>query len=567
MASAAELFAHEARPQTGDTRKLTGAIYTPRPLAEWVAEVLAEWSYQGCRSVADFGCGEGALLEAATAFFPQARCIGVDADALAVARAKRSLPKSARLITEDVLLPTGAGGSSIASYWRERLGTAPQAVIMNPPWGAAHSMSKARANTAGFSLARGQFDTYDLFCELALQVVAPGAAYAFILPDSIFLPEHQPLREMLLRRTTLRLIARLGEGIFPNVYCGCAVIVGTAEPAPATHMVECLRLAKRDRELLDSASDYSERRSELVHRVPQARFRSDPAYRFDIDVMEQDGPVRKISSFGSAWTDPLLSRRGAEISKSGKVLVCGHCSSARPLPKTAQAHCLACQLPLSNALPLKIVTETPVGGGKLRPFIAGEDVRRFEVQASRWIRTDVKGIDYKAEPSAGSPRLLVRKTGIGLNAAIDVSGAYTNQVVFEYSLAPGNTFPFSYLHYVLGVLCSRTMFAYHLKRSGEMEWRSHPYVTQKTLAALPIPLPKRGSRMSRQAAAIAGAVAEHLRTRENDIAIEALVAGLYGLDRSDMRWVLDVLDEAADLDAMRRLRLPSATTLEPLRVE
>ncbi|MEA2999388.1 MAG: adenine-specific DNA-methyltransferase [Sphingomonadales bacterium] len=160
----------------------------------------------------------------------------------------------------------------------------------------------------------------------------------------------------------------------------------------------------------------------------------------------------------------------------------------------------------------------------------------------------------------------MRKTGIGLNAAIDVTGAYTNQVVFEYALRASAAYSFSYLHYVLGVLSSRILFAFHLKRGGELEWRSHPYVTQKTLAALPIPLPRPGSQGERQAAAIAAVVAEHLATGDKEIEIEALVGGLYGLDGGDIEWVLDVLDGAADLDAMRRLRLASRTAIQPLTV-
>ena len=100
----------------------------------------------------------------------------------------------------------------------------------------------------------------------------------------------------------------------------------------------------------------------------------------------------------------------------------------------------------------------------------------------------------------------------------------------------------------------------------EREWRSHPYVTQKTLADLPIPQPRPQTQQWRQAAAIANAVGRRLRSESNEIEIEALVGGLYGLSTSEMRWALDVIDEAADLEAMRSLRLPQTLEIVPITV-
>ena len=101
------------------------------------------------------------------------------------------------------------------------------------------------------------------------------------------------------------------------------------------------------------------------------------------------------------------------------------------------------------------------------------------------------------------------------------------------------------------------MFAYHLRKSGENEWRSHPYVTPKTLKELPIPAPKAGSQTWRQAEAIANCVKEHLRSggksEKLDLKIEGLVAGLYRLDRSDIVWVKKVICDAQSLEPMRTL--------------
>lgn len=545
--------------------KERGAVFTPAYLARWVAGLLQDACGSRSETIVDFGCGSGNLLAAAASQFPSSKLVGIEVHKPSAAVAGELLGEAAVILVDDVLSPAKSAGGPLAEYWAKRLGTQPDGVIMNPPWGADHSLNRGQILTSGLSLAWGQFDTYDLFCELALQVIRPGGGYAFIIPDSIFLPEHERLRKLLVEQTTITMIGRLGEGIFDAVYRGCVVVAGYKMTAGASHEVECLRIAKRHRRCLQQGSTLEEIRSQASHCVPQSRFRQDSKCRFDIDVTSKDQVVDRVLDAGGSWTSPLKSRRGVELSKSGKVLICAACGAARPLPKDSDPECSYCGAALAGGAQT-IIAQQPGTVGTWQSFVVGEDVRRYAATYRRWIRTDVPGISYKRPNEEGTPRILVRKTGIGLNATIEASNAFTNQVVFEYTLGADASFDFSYLHYVLGVLCSRTLFAVHLKRGGELEWRSHPYVTQKTLAELPIPLPKSGTAEWKQAAAIAQAVEDHLQGQDCDHLIEQLVAGLYGLTPQDMLWVANVLFEAADLDAIKNLRLDRSVSLEPIFV-
>lgn len=547
-----------------DIRRSRGSFYTPKALAEWCAHLLAEMGAAG--SVIDFGCGDGALLSAVQSELPRARFTGIELDPLEASRARASIGANGTVWVCDVLNPPDCGPLNLAGYWRARLGSAPVSVIMNPPWGASHGLDTDAAIRKGLKFAVGQYDTYDLFCELVVQLLRPDERFVFILPDSIFLPEHQRLRQLLLNHTELALIARLGEGIFPGVYRGCVVLAGVRRAPCPNHRVECLRVTKGERARLSAKDDFERCRKQLSHFVLQQRFALDSSGRFDIDVREQDEAVAKMLAAGGGWTEPLWSSRGVEISKSGKVLVCEECGVARPLPKQDRPACLSCGALLHEGSLLRVIAKSRPDSGNWVPFIAGEDVRRYNARASRWIRTKVAGLNYKKGVLTSEPRLLVRKTGIGLNASTSTAKAYSNQVVFEYSMRQPNQFDFNYLHYVLGVMCSRVLFAFHLRRTGELEWRSHPYVTQKTLADLPILLPQRNTQKWRQAAAIARAVGHRVQSGRDEIQIEGLVGGLYGLSTSDMRWSLDVIDGAADLQAMRDLRLPRTIEIAPLTV-
>jgi adenine-specific DNA-methyltransferase len=564
MASNAISLPREAGLNVGRQMRARGAVYTPTALANWVAQLVLEEG--GAKSVLDLGCGEGALLVAAAATVPDARLFGIEINAPAANSARKALGRRAKLLVGDVLAPSRSGIEPLADHWRTALGGAPDAIIMNPPWGAERTPHPNELAKRGLKLGGGQSDSYDLFCELALQIVSPGGRYGFILPDSLFLPEHVRLRELLLRDSEIALIARLGEGMFPGVFRGCVVVIGTRKKPGINHRIECLRITENDRADIFAANDFERCRHRLSHHVLQSRFASDSTLRFDIDVRESDEAIAKMLRAGGGWTNPLAGSRGAEISKSGRVLECAICDTARPLPKVEAPQCQNCGSKLDLKQTRKIISEKRESAGQWRSFIAGEDVSRYHTTSKRWIRTDVKGINYKHLPLSGQPRLLVRKTGVGLKAALEHTGACTNQVVFDYVLRSDTEFNFSYIHYVLGVLCSRILFAFHLKRGGELEWRSHPYVTQKTLAELPIPVPAKRSKQWRQAAAISAAVERHLVQGDCDLEIEALVAGLYQLTAADVRWALDVLDEAADLEPMRTLRLPKSLEIMPVIV-
>src|SRR3954452_23120038 len=101
----ATAFVQEALPEwTGaESARERGAVFTPHYLANWVASVLRETSEQDAPVIADFGCGCGNLLVAATAHFACSELVGVDIDEGSVALTRKLLGASATVIAEDFL--------------------------------------------------------------------------------------------------------------------------------------------------------------------------------------------------------------------------------------------------------------------------------------------------------------------------------------------------------------------------------------------------------------------------------------------------------------------------------
>ena len=535
-----------------------GAVYTPPHLADWVAGRVLETLTDRPATIADFACGQGALLAALRRKARGLRLVGVDVCADDLAVAARAVPR-ARLIAADALAPDPSRTSSPAAIPEAFGMPRVDGVVLNPPWGIDLPHSAAELRAMGYRLAHGQFDSASLFVELAVESLRPGGVAGLILPDSIFFPAHSALREMLVERTELLLLARLGEGFFPGVFRGTAVVV-LRKAAPRTdHEVECMQVAAADRRaVLAGDATLAELAEREGHAVPQARFASSNA-DFDIAVRQRHVSfVERMRAGSGAWTRWFASGRGVELSKHGEVLTCPACGQSRPKPRKAGAlTCLGCGL---SSEPEDLRAETivrPLAGSE-KPWgtlVGGDDVGRYRVTPSREILTGVAGINYKAGHELAGPRILVRKTGIGLRAALIDQEAYTTQVVYDYR--PLADAPPFMAHYVLGVLCSRTMLAFHLLVSGESEWRSHPYVTQRVINALPIPDPAPGGREWERAQAIAER-AEKLMGGQGDtdldLELEGLVAGLYALTRRDVAAAARVLRDGQDLDGIRELR-------------
>ena len=562
-------------PSSHYKTKNLGAVYTPRFLAEWVATQLVEALPANSHAfIIDPAIGDGQLLNAiAEVAGDSVDLFGIDIDQAAVEEARRRLPSSARVVKADALKLAPA--EDAASPWRALVNDKPLVgVIANPPWGADLDHSQLELASLGYTLASGQFDTYDLFVELCITFAPEGSVLAFILPDSLFNPEHKPLRHLILRSTEILSISRLGEGFFPGIYRGTVVIVLRVGVPKATHQIKCLRLNKEwRRRILSGISNLAEAQSECCHLVSQSRFSTDREGRFDIDVQQSEEPtLTTIANASPNWARWVQSGRGIELSKTGRVVICSNCKYAHPIPidSDRMMTCGSCgkRFRPSDAEHATIIRPLQHDEQGWSPLIVGEDVDRYRCLPSRQIKTDVAGINYKTRETFQQRKLLIRKTGIGIKAAIDESSAYTVQVVFHYFIPPHTTAPPFLLNYLQGILSSRVLLAYYLKRIGEIEWRSHPYITQKTIAMLPIPDISEGTWSWRQAQAIAEEV-QCRRMRDSnscaeDIMIDCLVAGLYGLNAEQCNWVVDVLEEAESLEPIRTMRLPKGNSLQPL---
>src|SRR6266516_835879 len=289
-------------------------------------------------------------------------------------------------------------------------------VVGNPPWGA-DIQNLAPFLEKEFDLAKGQYDSFEIFIELSKRILSEDGTWAFVIPDSIFLPEHVRLRRFLATETTIDRIVKLGEGFFEGVFRASVILVFRKRQPPPDHAVRVFTLMKEDRSKILSAEkdiNLESIEAEKGFFVPQKRFQIDKAIGKDI-----------------------------------------------------------------------IVTDSPREGGSSRPFVRGDGVNRYYLDSPKYIDITKDGINYKDEQLYRGPKLLIRKTGVGIYATIDNSDAYVPQVVFIFKPVRDSNKAMR-LEYILGLLNSRLMLYYYYKKFGEVEWKSFPYMTPRTIRQLPL---------------------------------------------------------------------------------
>ena len=527
-----------------------GAVYTPIALADWTAvQLLREIRDKPVLRVLDPACGDGGLLAGVVRNYGRSiEVIGRDIDPAAVA-----------LVAELVNVPADlATGDSLLSNTLQNIEQQPDAVIMNPPWNGLDAAWRHKLRDAGYELAQGQFDLYEIFVERVVKLF-PGIPMAFILPDSVLLPEHSRFRRFLLKNKQPSFIARLGEGLFPGVSRGTVVMVLRGRHS-ARGSVECFRLRAADRKaFLGGLVSLEDLRESQSHEVPLRQFVDNPNAEFTLEVRSGESAVDRMMRAGTLdWGRVFSIGRGVEIGKDGRRLCCPECGFYHPVPRRRSIGTTPCSkcgaVFQSNAEVHQVVW--PLASediGECELLIVGEDVDRYRCEPSRKLQLGLPGIQYKDIGLALQPKLLVRKTGVGIRAAVDRSGSLTTQTVFHF-IAKAAVSPLL-LDYVVAVLNSRAMLAFHLRWSGDLEWRSHPYVTPTVIKSLPIPspfLPEGGmSDISMEISALAqrrfcGEIVESQ--------IEELVADLFELSVPERRWVTDVISSAQSLRGIIELK-------------
>ncbi len=546
-------------------KRQTGSFYSPSVLAHYLAsKIQSVVNSNTGRLILDPAVGDGELLLALKSIrnCPNDTFVGIDIDKDAITASIKRLPKTSFLINTNALSPYGKnreGWDKIKALTGQEYF---DIIISNPPWGAF--IDGSRIELSQFNSAQGQYDIFDLFVETSIDLLREGGVYGFILPDALFRKEHHIIREKLLKETNINYVIRVGEFFFEGVNTPVTLIIGTKKHE-SDNVVLCMNLSNSDSKKIisgDLSFDYIEKIG--FHQRKQESFISDSC-NLSIDIMSKDEKLVSQLESKPKLRKIMTSHRGVELSKKGNVIKCPSCGKWMPKPisnkLTAICPCCKVKFEIGEALQDKIISIAQENNLDFSDyaFVAGEDMGRYEFKVSRRIKLNYDGINYKPISLYTNPKIIVRKTGVGITACLDYGNNVVNQVV--YILNVNNEYrEVVPLEFCIALLNSRLITYYIIKKYGSTKWCTHPYLSQDMVMSLPIPdIAKFTKNDWNKVAEIAHLVSEIYRlhggiiSNSVDAQIEKLIFELFKLDKRDYDIVLSTIKNVEQLIPFKRL--------------
>ena len=557
------------------TMRKNAAVYTPEPLSDYLIEktihyVSLDAAFNNINkiSIGDPACGDGALLQSmATSLSDKKRIAkiflcGLDIDGKAVTSCRRKLGKfDARFKTMIVdanslyFFENAKNKTLIQIRKNFSFDNGFDLIIANPPWGADLTDYKEKLDSVQYATLSGQVNSFELFIELATKIVRRGGYFAFIVPDSILNHGKSVLRDMLVESTEIKFIARLGEKIFPKINRACAIMICKNSPPSKTAQIDCFRLSSRSRsQILTGFGSFLEAEKNHIHTVPQKRFANNANRQFDIDLRETETTlVQKFQKSSKVLGDMLSCTRGVELGSSGMISACPNCQIWSPLSKTTITKCKSCGKIYSiRDRQASITSRKKMPNSK--PLITGSDLKRYVAKPSKWIMLGKKGINYKSKAIFESPKILVRKTGVGITATLDYTQAYTNQVVY---ILRSNNKSNPDLEFFIALINSRAYYFFLTKVFGELEWKSHPYLTQSQILGLPLPdlRSEKNNQIIKEIVLLLQTQFKNRRLPKHiDIKIESLIGKMFAFTKEDYRIIFNAINELDELLPVKELK-------------
>ncbi|MFX1532714.1 MAG: Eco57I restriction-modification methylase domain-containing protein [Promethearchaeota archaeon] len=463
-------------------RKIRGIFYTPLEIVEYILDKtlqvkLNETAVDINLSLLDPACGIGIFLIAAfqrISVFLNFRKIpkdklkhilqrfyGIDIDPFAISICKMWFicelaryymdPKNPKMTLKEFvpLLSNIHVGNTLKTDLKRTLSLKPNEgftiVFGNPPYLAVkrgHFRYEKKVLQESFSLAKGQFDAYELFIERAYQVLINKGFLGLILPRRFLTNEkNKLLRQFLLKNFEIYTLAEVGA------------------PFQASVETAILIAMKIQKEIKDQKSKENQR----VELLPAKEFWSSQKGRYVPQKLLKKLP---FSIFNVNLDEELYT------------LICKISSDAKPLKEWGVTIRRGIEIGKKNPL---IMSKAKKGYQKL---LRGEDIHPFAIHfKEKYLLLQPNTSAFKSPTVFASPKILVRRVANSLIAAFDEIEEYLTLNTL-YNIRLNQTCPFSH-EFLVGLLNSR-LHNFWLRHSFAITEKIFPYIRISQLAKLPI---------------------------------------------------------------------------------
>ncbi len=305
-------------------------------------------------------------------------------------------------------------------------------VVGNPPWVQSKFLHKDAKGyySLNYSTARKQYDLFNIFVEKGFWLLKNGGVLGFIVPDRFIVnSDYGILRKFLLDNTKIKQIVQVGEGVFTGVEMPSAIII----------LEKCDSEKDRNKNMINVRLGMNS----TVQKIKQTDFYGNEDFAFSIfNNNEFKNIIQKIEKGSKKLSEFVMNGRGVEIGKKSTAV--------------------------SNT------------SGDVR-FLIGSDIDRYEIKSSHYLKLRDGAINYKNPELYKGEKILIRKTGLGINAVLD-RDTYVIQVIYIFRAKTNDV----NLRYILGILNSKLMNFYYFSKFGQRERKVFPHLTQGKVLQLPI---------------------------------------------------------------------------------
>jgi len=308
-------------------------------------------------------------------------------------------------------------------------------VIGNPPWVQSSSIDNKHKQfyQKKYRTADKQYDLFCLFTEKSINLLNKNGLHAFIVPDRFLNNEdYYGYRKYILENSGIKEIFQVGEDIFDNVTMPSCI-----------YILRKIRTKNVNYKYIIN-NNFNNQVSNIVN---LDNILKEERYYFHVSLnpkmMNICNKIRN-NNYLSYYVD---NGRGVEIGKKAEII-------------------------------------TKDNTNNFKRFLIGGDVSRYIIKwSNNYLELNKKGINYKIPELYEGEKILLRKTGHGINATYDSNDFWVIQVIYIFKKKKNIK---EDLKYILGILNSNLIYNYYYEIFGEKDKKAFPHFRQTQFLKLPI---------------------------------------------------------------------------------